>query len=88
MNAEMKNAAVKATKIAVATCVALGGAALIASGAALKAVAEGGKYLADAVKKIIEDDPAPKTSAEEVVEEPEDPVPEAQEEAPAAKAAE
>ena len=45
----------KTIKIAGVTCVALGGAALITSGAALKALTEGAKYLKNAVQKIIED---------------------------------
>lgn len=52
MNTEMKNVTIKSAKIAAAICVAFGAVAVMASGAALKAVAEGGKYL----KNVIEDD--------------------------------
>lgn len=55
MNKETKNIVKKTAKIAGVTCVALGGAALIASGAALKALTEGARYLQDTVQKILED---------------------------------
>ena len=45
----------KTIKISTVTCVALGGAALIASGAAVKALTEGAQYLKNTVRKIIED---------------------------------
>lgn len=64
MNKETKSIVTKTIKIAGVTCIALGGAALIASGAALKAMTEGAKYLKDAVKKIVRVQP------ESVVEEP------------------
>lgn len=57
MNKEIKTTLKKTVKIAGVTCIALGGAALIASGAALKAVTEGGRYLKDAVKKIVDEKP-------------------------------
>lgn len=42
----------KAIKISTVTCVALGGAALIASGAAVKALTEGAKYLKNAMELL------------------------------------
>lgn len=59
----------KTVKIAGVTCFALGGAALIASGAALKALTEGGKYLKDTVKKIIDDKPVEEPAIVEEAEE-------------------
>lgn len=56
MSKEMNSIVKKTVKVAGATCIALGGAAL-------KAMTEGAKYLKDTVKKIIDD--APKT--EEIV---------------------
>ena len=53
MNKEAKSIVKKTVKIAGVTCIALGGAGLIASGAALKAMTEGVKYLKDTVKKIL-----------------------------------
>lgn len=63
MNKEIKSIVKKTTKIAGITCFVLGGAALIASGAAVKALAEGGKYLKDTVRKIVNEE----TKTEEVV---------------------
>lgn len=87
MNAEMKNVVKKGVKVAGTTCVAAGAVALVASGAALKAVAEGGKYLRDTVRKIMDDDSAKEAEAEVQVDEPTaEAVPETadvQEEAPA-----
>lgn len=57
MDKEIKTVLIKSAKIAGATCFALGGAALIASGAALKALTEGARYLADTVKKIVDEEP-------------------------------
>lgn len=56
MNTEMKNVTIKSAKIAAATCVAFGAVAVMASGAALKAVAEGGKYLKNVIEEIVGDD--------------------------------
>ncbi len=53
MKQEKSNILKKTIKIASVTCVALGGAALIASGAALKALTEGTKVLKNTVRKII-----------------------------------
>lgn len=69
----------KAAKIAGVTCIAAGAVALVTSGAALKAIAEGGKYMADTVKKIVNEEPEASADAEIVKEEP------AAEEAPAAE---
>lgn len=60
MNKEITTVLKKTVKIAGVTCFALGGAALIASGAALKALAEGAKYMKDSVKEILSE-----TSGEE-----------------------
>jgi len=65
MNQEVKTVLKKTAKIAGVTCLTLGGAALIASGAAVKALTEGAKYLKDAVKEIAREEPR----AEEIVEE-------------------
>ena len=55
MKHEMKNMVKKSAKIAGVTCVAAGAVALVASGAALKAITEGGKYLQDTLQKILND---------------------------------
>ena len=60
MNKEITTVLKKTVKIAGVTCFALGGASLIASGAALKALAEGAKYMKDSVKEILNE-----TSGEE-----------------------
>lgn len=61
MNTEIETVLKKTVKITGVTCFALGGAALIASGAALKALTEGAKYVKDAVKKIIAENPEEET---------------------------
>ena len=66
MEKEVKTVLKKTVKIAGVTCFALGGAALIASGAALKALTEGAKYVAQSVKKIVDEKPEEETA--EVVE--------------------
>ena len=59
----------KSAKVGAAVCVAAGAVALMTSGAALKALTEGAKYLKNTVKKIIDDESKSETSAtEEVVE--------------------
>ena len=58
MQKEIKTVLKKTVQIAGVTCLALSGAALIASGAALKALTEGAKYVKDSVKKIIDEKPA------------------------------
>ena len=60
MNKEITTVLKKTVKIAGVTCFALGGAALIAGGAALKALTEGAKYMKDSVKEILNE-----TSGEE-----------------------
>jgi len=80
MDKKIESALKKSAKIAGVTCLALGGAALIASGAALKALTEGAKYVALSVKKIVDEKPAEET-AEVVDAEPvpaEEPVDEAE----------
>ena len=64
MEQEIKTVLKKSVKIAGVTCLAMGGAALIASGAALKALMEGAKYVKDAVQKIIDEQPGGDTPAE------------------------
>ena len=53
MNKEIKTILKETAKVACVTCVAAGAVAVMTSGAALKVITEGGKYLADAVKRII-----------------------------------
>lgn len=60
----------KAVKVLGVTCIALGGAALIASGAAVKALNEGAVYLANAVKKIVEEPEKETVCEEPAAEEP------------------
>lgn len=57
MNIETKNLVKKTAKIAGVTCIAAGAVALMTTGAALKALTEGAKYLKDTVKKIIDEEP-------------------------------
>lgn len=65
MEKQIKSVLKKTVKIAGITCIALGGAALIASGAALKALTEGAEYLKDSVKKVLEEKPQEKATAQE-----------------------
>lgn len=59
----------KSAKVGAAVCVATGAVALMTSGAALKALTEGAKYLKNTVKKIIDEESKSETSTtEEVVE--------------------
>lgn len=53
MSKEIKSFIKKTAGIAGAVCVAAGAVALMTSGTALKAITEGGKYLADTVKRIV-----------------------------------
>ena len=78
MEKEIKTVLKKTVKISCVTCLALGSAALVASGAALKALVEGAKYVKDSVRKIIDEKPeeepaevvdAEEVSAEEIAEE-------------------
>lgn len=57
MNKEMKSIVKKTAKIAGVTCLALGGAALIASGTALKTMTLGARYLKDTIQEIIDEEP-------------------------------
>lgn len=67
MNKEIKTILKKTARIAGVTCVAAGAVAVMTSGVALKAITEGGKYLAGAVKRIIDEKD---TVDAQVVEEP------------------
>ena len=57
MNKEIKSIVKKTAKIGAVTCVAAGAVALMTTGAALKALTEGAKYLKDTVKKIVDEEP-------------------------------
>ena len=57
MNKEIKSIVKKTAKIGAVTCVAAGAVALMTTGAALKALTEGAKYLKDTVKKIVGEEP-------------------------------
>ena len=59
----------KSAKVGAAVCVAAGAVALMTSGAAMKALTEGGKYLKDTVKKIINDKPVEESAIVEEAEE-------------------
>ena len=69
MKQEIKSLLKKTVKIAGVTCVAAGAVAVMTSGVALKAISEGGKYLADAVNRIVNEPDAPQETvgAEEAV---------------------
>lgn len=62
MEKEIKTVLKKTVKIAGVTCFALGGAALIASGAALKALTEGAKFVKNSIRDIINEKPAEETA--------------------------
>lgn len=90
MTEELKNMTKKAAKIAGVTCIAAGTVAVVASGAAVKAMVEGGKYLKDTVKKIMDSEPDQKAEnaqvqTEEAAAEPVIEAEAVQEEAPAAE---
>lgn len=55
MHKEAKSLVKKTAKIAGVTCVAAGAVALMTTGAALKALTEGAKYLKNTVHKIIDE---------------------------------
>ena len=57
MKKEVMSVVKKSAKIAGVTFLAAGAVALLTSGAALKAITEGGKYLAKTVKDIVEEKP-------------------------------
>ena len=65
MKKEAKNLVKKTVKIAGVTCVAAGAIALMTTGAALKALTAGAKYLQDTVKKIIDEEPGGESVVEE-----------------------
>lgn len=65
MNKEAKNRVKKTVKVAGVTCIAAGAVALMTTGAALKALTEGAKYLKDTVKKIIDEEPKKEAIAQE-----------------------
>ena len=81
MNDQILSIFKKSAKIAGVTCLTAGIVAVSTSAAALKAIAESGKYLAKAVKDILEDSP----QKEEVVDA--EAVPVTEETAPAEEAA-
>lgn len=66
MHKEIKTVLKKTVKIAGVTCVAAGAVAVMTSGVALKAIGEGGKYLADAVKRILGEQEQPQEVQEEI----------------------
>ena len=55
MDKKIKSMLKKSGKIAGVTCLALSSAALIASGAAVKALVAGAKYVKDSAQKIIDE---------------------------------
>lgn len=59
MNKEVLSIVKKGAKIAGVTCLTAGIVAVATSGAALKAIAESGKYLAKTVKDILDEKPEP-----------------------------
>lgn len=64
MDKEFETIVKKGAKIAGVTCLAAGAVALMTSAAALTAMVEGAKYLKDAVKKIIDEEPKAEPAAE------------------------
>ena len=65
MKKEITSIVKKSAKVGAAVCVAAGAIALMTSGAALKALTEGAKYLKNTVEKIVREAP----EAEQIVEE-------------------
>lgn len=65
MKKEITSIVKKSAKVGAAVCVAAGAVALMTSGAALKALTEGAKYLKNTVEKIVRETP----EAEQIVEE-------------------
>ena len=57
MKEEILSVVKKSVKIAGVTCLTAGVVAVTTSGAALKAIAESGKYLAKSIKDILEEKP-------------------------------
>ena len=79
MNKETTSIVKKTVKVGAAVCVAAGAVALMTSGAALKALTEGAKYLKNTVKKIVDEEPGveavvEEAPAEDVVEAPAEPM--------------
>lgn len=75
MNKKNTSIVKKTVKVGAAVCVAAGAVALMTSGAALKALTEGAKYLKNTVKKIVDEEPnveavVEEAPAEDVVEAP------------------
>ena len=68
MKKEIKSILGKTAKIAGVTCVAAGAIAVMTSGVALKVIGEGGKYLADTVKRIVNVNPAADSVPSDAVE--------------------
>lgn len=68
MNQKITSIVKKSVKVGAAVCVAAGAIALMTSDAALKALTVGGKYLKDAVRKIIGDTPEANVVVVEAVE--------------------
>ena len=58
MKKEAKSLVKKTAKIAGVTCVAAGAVALMTTGAALKALTEGARYLKNTVQKIMDETPS------------------------------
>ena len=69
MKKEITSIVKKSAKVGAAVCVAAGAVALMTSGAALKALTEGAKYLKNTVKKIINDKPVEESAIVEEAEE-------------------
>lgn len=67
MHREVKSILKKTAKIAGVTCIAAGAVAVLTSATAVKVVAEGGKYLANAVRKILREESAPEQTIVEAV---------------------
>lgn len=68
MHKEINTILKKTVKIAGVTCVAAGAVAIMTSGVALKALAEGGKHLANVVKEILAEQNQPQAIQEEISE--------------------
>lgn len=69
MKKEIKSLLKKTVKVAGVTCIAAGAVALMTSAVAVKALAEGGRYLKDTVQKILKEEADTASAAEEIPEE-------------------
>lgn len=69
MKKEIKSIVKKTAKVAGVTCIAAGAVALMTSVTAIKAMTEGGKYLKDTVKKILNEEPRTEAHVAEEAEE-------------------